>query len=423
MRRRLALVGLATTALVVISLLVPLGLLVRRQAADAARLEAERAAQSTASLIALAITFNDGSIESALGVTEPGLIVVDSDGNILGVPDPDQGSLVERARGRRATVADEVDGGWEMALPVIGREQVAVVDVFVSDAKLSEGVVEAWMLLALLGLVLVVAAALIGDRLGRWLVTPIGELASAAHRLGDGDLETRVSVGDPPELREVGEAFNHLAIRLDRLIAEEREEVADLSHRLRTPLTSLRLQAETIADPEEREAILSQVDRVEATVDDLILAARTRGERIGRCELDSVVSNRLEFWRVLADEQDRPLTVNLATGRAHVGLAEDSVESVLDSLVGNVFTHTSPGTGIEVSTRLGKGGNLVLEVADEGPGFPDSLVVQRGVSGAGSTGLGLDIVRRMAELTGGGVELGDRPGGGAVAVVRFGRGV
>lgn len=423
MRRRLALVGLATTALVVISLLVPLGLLVRRQAADAARLEAERAAQSTASLIALAITFNDGSIESALGVTEPGLIVVDSDGNILGVPDPDQGSLVDRARGRRATVADEVDGGWEMALPVIGREQVAVVDVFVSDAKLSEGVVEAWMFLALLGLVLVVAAALIGDRLGQWLVTPIGELANAAHRLGDGDLETRVSVGDPPELREVGEAFNHLAIRLDRLIAEEREEVADLSHRLRTPLTSLRLQAETIADPEEREAILSQVDRVEATVDDLILAARTRGERIGRCELDSVVSERLEFWRVLADEQDRRLAVNLATGRAHVGLAEASVESVLDSLVGNVFTHTSPGTGFEVSTRLGKGGNLVLEVRDEGPGFPDSLVVQRGVSGAGSTGLGLDIVRRMAELTGGGVELRDRPGGGAVAVVRFGRGV
>ncbi len=422
MRRRLALAGLATTALVVISLLVPLGLLVRRQAADAARLEAERAAQSTASLIALAITFNDGSIESALGATEPGIVVVASNGDIFGVPDPDQGSLVERARDRRATVAAEVEGGWEMALPVIGRDQVAVVDVFVSDAKLSEGVVEAWMFLALLGLVLAVAAALIGDRLGRWLVTPIGELAAAAHRLGEGDLDTRLSVVDPPELREVSEAFNHLAIRLDRLIAEEREEVADLSHRLRTPLTSLRLQAETIADPEERLAILSQVDRVEETVDDLILAARTRGERIGRCELDSVVSRRLLFWRVLAEEQDRDLTVKLEAGDAHVGLAEDSVESVIDSLVGNIFAHTPPGTGFAVATHVGDRGGLVLEVADEGPGLPDRLVVRRGVSGAGSTGLGMDIVRRMAELTGGGVELHDRPGGGAVVVVRFGRG-
>ena len=422
MRRRLALVGLATTALVVISLLVPLGLLVRRQAADAARLEAERAAQSTASLIALAITFSDLSIESALGVIEPGVIVVDTDGAIFGLPDAAQGTLVERARDLRATVAADVDGGWEMALPVIGREQVAVVDVFVSDERLSEGVVEAWMFLGLLGLVLVAAAALIGDRLGRWLVTPIGELADAAHRLGEGDLETRLSVIDPPELREVSEAFNHLAIRLDRLIAEEREEVADLSHRLRTPLTSLRLQAETISDISERQAILSQVDRVEETVDDLILAARTRGERIGRCELDAVVLRRLEFWKVLAEEQDRDLKVNLSVGAAHVGLAEDSVESVVDSLVGNVFTHTPPGTGFAVGTHVGEGGNLVLEVADEGPGFPDRLVVHRGVSGVGSTGLGLDIVRRMAELTGGGLELDDRPGPGAVVTVRFGRG-
>lgn len=308
-----------------------------------------------------------------------------------------------------------------MALPVIGRDQVAVVDVFVSNAKLSEGVVEAWMFLALLGLVLVGAAALIGDRLGRWLVMPIGELVDAAHRLGEGELETRVSVSDPPELQEVGEAFNHLAMRLERLIAEEREEVADLSHRLRTPLTSLRLQAEAVADLRERQAILSQVDRVEATVDDLILAARTRGERIGRCELDRVVSRRLQFWKVLADEQERELAVSLNAGTAHVGLAEDSVESVVDSLVGNVFAHTPSGSGFQVTTRVGKGGNLFLQVADDGPGFPDRLVVERGVSGAGSTGLGLDIVRRMAELTGGNLELDDRPGSGAVVLVRFGR--
>lgn len=422
MRRRLALVGLATTALVVISLLVPLGVLVRRQAADSARLDAERAAQSTASLVALAITFGTGSIDSALGATDPGVIVVESDGEVFGEPLPGQGSLIERARDRRATVTAEVAGGWEMALPVIGRRQLVVVDVFVPEEVLTRGVVEAWMLLGLLGLVLVGASALIGDRLGRWLVTPIGELSAAAHRLGQGDLETRVEVEDPPELREVGDAFNHLAIRLDRLIAEAREEVADLSHRLRTPLTSLRLQAETIADPGEREAMLAQIDRVESTVDDLIVAARTRSERVGRCELDTVVSRRLEFWKVLADEQGRDMTVGLAAGEASVGLAEDSLESVIDSLVGNVFAHTPAGVDFEVRTGVGDGGGLWLAVSDGGPGFPDRLVVERGVSWAGSTGLGLDIVRRMAELSGGDLELDDRPGGGAVVVVRFGKG-
>ncbi len=422
MRRRLALVGLATTALVVISLLVPLGLLVKRQAADAARLEAERAAQSTASLIALAITLDSGSFESALGNASQGVMVVTSDGETLGEPRPGQGSLVGEALDQRATVAGEVPGGWEMALPVIGRDEVAVVDVFVSNDELTDGVVEAWLLLGLLGLVLVAAAALIGDRLGRWLVTPIGQLSDAAHSLGEGDLNTRVDVGEPPELKEVGEAFNSLAVRLEGLLAEEREAVADLSHRLRTPLTSLRLQAEGIADPDDRRAVLGQADRLEKAVDELIVTARTRGQPVGRCELDRVVADRLEFWRVLADEQERDLDMRLGAERSHVGLAQDSLESVIDSLIENVFAHTDPGTPFEVETTRTGDGQLSLRVADRGPGFPRGGLVERGVSGSGSTGLGLDIVRRTAELAGGGVQIDDRPGGGAVVTIRFGRG-
>lgn len=422
MRRRLALVGLATTALIVISLLVPLGVLVRRQATDAARLEAERSAQSVASLVALAISFETESIESALGSLEPGVLVVGPDGEFIGDPEDGQGTLIDRSLAQRATVTAEVDGGWEMALPVIGRDRVVVVDVFVPDDELTRGVADAWMLLGLLGLVLVGASALVGDRLGRWLVRPIGQLSDAAHRLGQGDLEARVEVADPPELREVGDAFNHLAMRLDRLIAEEREGVADLSHRLRTPLTSLRLQAESLAERTERESLLSQIDRLEAAVDDMIVAARTRGERVGRCHIDVVVRDRLEFWKVLADEQDRVMSVDLRAGNTPVGLAEDSLESVVDSLIGNIFAHTPPGTAFSVSTGLTDSGQVWLNVSDAGPGFPDRTVLQRGVSGAGSTGLGLDIVRRMANLTGGGLELDDRPGGGAVVTVRFGRG-
>ncbi len=106
MRRRLALLSLATTALVVISLLIPLGLLVRRQAGDRARLEAERTAQSTAALLALTVSLNEdaGAIESALGPLDPGTIVVLPDGSVLGEPTTDQGSLV--ADRRRATGHD-----------------------------------------------------------------------------------------------------------------------------------------------------------------------------------------------------------------------------------------------------------------------------------------------------------------------------
>jgi signal transduction histidine kinase len=420
-RRRLAILSLATTTLVVISLLIPLGLLVRRQAGDRARLEAERQAQSTAALLALAVTFDaeTDSIESVLGTLDEGEIVVFSGGNSFGRAATGQGSLVESALGNQATVTMLVDGGWEIALPVIGREEVAVVDVFVSDAELKEGVAGAWGLLAGLGVILIGSAALVADRLGANLVKPIRNLAATATRMGEGDLTARADLDGPPEIQEVGEAFNQLAGRLEELLIEEREAVADLSHRLRTPLTSLRLQAEKISDAEDRNQVVVQVDRLEQSIDQLILATRSRGTDGGRCALDKVVKDRTAFWLVLAEEQDRRLTLRLGANDVELGMSSGSVEAVVDTLIGNVFSHTPTGGDFTVAT--GETNHRPwLEVVDDGPGFPDASLVDRGRSGGGSTGLGLDIVKRTAELTGGELEVMNQPGGGAVVRVWFG---
>ncbi|MDF2730159.1 MAG: integral rane sensor signal transduction histidine kinase [Acidimicrobiia bacterium] len=421
MRRRLALLSLATTALVVISLLIPLGLLVRRQAGDRARLEAERTAQSTAALLALTVSLNEdaGAIESALGPLDPGTVVVLPDGTVLGEPMTGQGTLVPIAVERQATISGVVEGGWEYALPVIGLAGTAVVDVFVTDEALSDGVVEAWLLLALLGVLLVAIAVWVADRLGERLVRPISDLASAARQLGAGDLDARVEVSDPEEIREVGESFNWLAGRLEELIAEEREAAADLSHRLRTPLTSLRLQAEKVTDDGEREEVLGQVGRLEQAIDQLIVATRsaTPGQG-GVSDLSSVVSARCSFWAVLAEEQRRVMTLNV-DDHGPVALSREAVEAVVDALVGNVFSHTDPATPFDVTVGS-EGGRPWLEVSDHGPGFASRTLAVRGVSGAGSTGLGLDIVRRTAESAGGGMEMFDRPGGGAVVRVWLG---
>lgn len=418
MRRRLALLSLATTALVVISLLVPLGLLVRRQAADRARVQAEREAQSIAGLIGLAVTLDSSeeALEAATGALDEGQMVVLADGSTIGTPRAGQGSLVNSALNDQATITALVDGGWEVALPVIGREGSAVVDVFVTDEELTRGVLEAWVLLAALGVVLVGAAVLVADRLGANLVEPIRELATAARRMGEGDLDARVEPSDPEEIREVGEAFNQLARRLDRLLVEERESVADLSHRLRTPLTSLRLQAEKITDTGDRADVLSQVDRIEQAIDWLIVAARSgsRGE-VTRCSLDDVVEDRAGFWRVLADEQQRDMTVVTKAPDVEVGLTREALEALIDALVGNVFDHTARGTDFSMATGE-SGGRPWLEVSDRGPGFSDVSMVGRGRSGGGSTGLGLDIARRTAELTGGHIEISNTPGGGRARV-------
>lgn len=423
MRRRLVVLSLATTLLVVISFLVPLGLLVRRQAADSAKVGAEQDAQSVASLVALAMAVDNdpASVRDAVGNLPVGTIVVLPVDEVLGFPQPGQGSLVFAAAETRSTVAVDVGSGWEVALPVVGVGGVAVVDSFVSNAQLSEGVLTAWLLLAILGLVLIGAAVWVADRMGRGLTRPVEELAASAHRLAEGDLDVRVEPRDPEELREMGEAFNYLAGRLDTLLAEERENVADLSHRLRTPLTSLRLQAESLQDEGERQRMLFQVDRLERAMTQVIELARSPGSNEpSRCDLNEVVRSRADFWAVLAEEHGREFVVLLdERGPLPLQLSSEEVSVVVDILIDNVFTHTPRGTAFTLCTGQGTAGP-VLESADNGPGLVDDTFVSRGASGTGSTGLGLDIVRKTAEAVGGTMELENRPEGGAVVRVRFG---
>ena len=122
MRGRLTLLSLATTLLVVVSFVLPLGMLVRRQASDGAKVRAESEAQSVASLVALALAFNDepAGIAGAVGEVPVGTIVLLDGEPILGQPHEDQGSLATQAAESRTTVAETVPGGWEVALPVIG---------------------------------------------------------------------------------------------------------------------------------------------------------------------------------------------------------------------------------------------------------------------------------------------------------------
>jgi signal transduction histidine kinase len=216
---------------------------------------------------------------------------------------------------------------------------------------------------------------------------------------------------------------NRLATRIGELLAHERESVADLSHRLRTPVTALRLDADALPAGPDRERLVADVDELDRQVDALIREAR-RPEREGvraRCDARAVAEERVEFWRPLAEDQERVVTVDLVPGPCPVRAAQTDLEAALDALIGNVLSHTPDGTGLTVRLSAAPDGGAVLVVADEGPGFPDLSVLHRGRSGAGSTGLGLDIARRTAEATGGSLELGRAPGGGGQVVLHLGR--
>jgi signal transduction histidine kinase len=252
------------------------------------------------------------------------------------------------------------------------------------------------------------------DRLARTLVSPIAELSAVSHRLANAELTARAVPAGPPELREVAGALNHLAGRIQDLLRTERERVADLSHRLRTPLTALRLEA--LHDPDEAARIATAADGVERAVTAVIQQARRRGTSPSApgCDATAVVAERLAFWAVLAEDTDRSVRTELPDSPLPVAVPADDLAAALDALLGNVFAHTPDGTGLTVALAPRTGGGAVLTVADSGPGFPPSrAMARRGASGGGSTGLGLDIARQAAALGGGSMHTGNGADGGA----------
>jgi signal transduction histidine kinase len=198
----------------------------------------------------------------------------------------------------------------------------------------------------------------------------------------------------------VAEALNLLADRIDELLVAERERVADLSHRLRTPLTALRLDAEGHGAA----ALVEDVDRLEAEVSEIIRTARRPlHETVTvRCDLAQVMSDRAAFWGALADDDGRRWTATVEPAGPHlVRLAAGDAEAAIDVLLGNVFAHTPEGTAYAVAVTAAEG-RVQLVVEDGGPGIADAqAVLDRGASEGGSTGLGLDIAASAARAAGG----------------------
>ncbi|SNT61320.1 Signal transduction histidine kinase [Asanoa hainanensis] len=415
MRRRLTLLVAATTSLILIAFLVPLALLLRGVAEDRAT---GRATADLQGIVPVVGTADRAAIELTVDQLtasgRPVTVFLPDGGAPIGAAVPRTPAVDLAATGTSLTAS--LDGGREIVIGVGRTGGTAVIRTVVPRADLHAGVGRAWLVLAALGLLLVVLGLLVADRLARGLVRPIDDLSQVSHRLARAELGARAVVpAGPPELREVAGALNHLAERIQVLLREEREQVADLSHRLRTPLTALRLEVESVRDPDERGRVAAGVDALERAVTGLIRQARWRSSPSGSavCDAVEVVRDRVEFWSVLAEDTGRALRLSLVDGPVLVELAADELAAAVDALLGNVFAHTPDGTPFAVSLSA----DGVLVVSDEGPGLGGALV-SRGVSAGGGTGLGLDIARRAA---GGALDISDGPGGGAVVTLALTR--
>jgi signal transduction histidine kinase len=451
------------TSMVALAFLIPLGLLVQQLAKERAIADAER--QTAVVVAVLAVTTDPESVSEAITKAAEDL-ARDSDEEaartgdlaVHGLAGVKVGTSHARtqdvllASGQREPVVAEVPGGLTYLEPVDVGGSIAVVEVFIPAEALTRGVGTAWWALTAVAVGLVAASVLVGDRLAGKVVGSARTLASAAVALGDGELDVRVRPSGPRELAEAGVAFNRMADRLMQSRTTERELVADLSHRLRTPLTVLRLDAESLVEgarsdddarllletgemflgtPEEADRrrtirrIREAVTSLEQEIDVLIRTTRqvvsTEEEPPvhNLCDASEVVRDRMQFWAAVAGDQNRPCSVLGTSRAAPVRLAHAELAAALDAVLGNVFRYTPQGTAFEVGVSR-RDGYVAVRVDDAGAGIPDpDRALRRGASDRGSTGLGLDIARRATLAADGSVSIDRARLGGASVVMLF----
>lgn len=424
-----------TTTLVVIAFAVPLAVLIRHNVYQGKIRELEKEANDVALYLgnepsrAELAAYLDG-LDGAASVQLP-------NGPVLGTPPP--GAVDEAPEpsnteqpgespgdgsaehGPPRTATTSFHGGQlaQLVIPSRGFGSPYIVRVYRSNGSLHTGETGWWLLLAGVSVGLLVIGVVGAEIVTRRIVRPLVETAATARALSAGDTTARAPTDGPREVGEVGASVNRLADRIDELIAEERETIADLSHRMRTPLTALRLDAEALTDPAEADRVGNHVSELERTLTAVIRAAR-RPEREGRmpsCDAAEVVRERVAFWSALAEDQERTSTVALPDHPLPVRTSAADLAAATDALLENVFAHTPEGTTFSVRLTATPAGAR-LEIADDGPGLPPDAPV-RGRSDRGSSGLGLDIARRCAEASGGSMALAASPSGGALVALEL----
>ncbi|MCU1671814.1 MAG: integral rane sensor signal transduction histidine kinase [Blastococcus sp.] len=288
------------------------------------------------------------------------------------------------------------------------------------------------------------AVALVG--VGAWLLAgaalrPVERMRREAAEISDRDTGRRLPIpGTQDEIAALAVTFNALLGRLQGALERERAFVADAGHELRTPLTILRGELELAARPgRTAESLRSAVgraaedtDRLIRIAEDLLLLARADSGQpfLDRKEfrLESLLTAAARGARALAAPHSVTVAVDCPPDLT-VRADPDRVRQVVDNLLENATRHSTPGGQVTVAATVTPRGPVLLEVRDQGTGFPGAFLplaferFQRADAGrprdSGGTGLGLAIVAAIVRAHGGRVTAVNVPPGGAVVSVEL----
>jgi two-component system OmpR family sensor kinase len=382
--------------------------------------------------------------------------VVDGSVTVLFTPDIAAGSGVPTFTAARAAAAARTGGDFTAGSNHgSGRYRLRAVSfadgsTLVGGLSLHDVDASVHRLVVVLGAVAAIVIAILGLvvfwvlRLG---VRPIKRMTRTAAEIAAGDLSSRVpEAARGTEASDLGVALNAMMTRIELAFAERtatearlRRFVADASHELRTPVTTIRGYAELyrhggLTDPDQLDQAMLRTERealrMSSLVDDLLLLARLdEGRPLACAPIDLGVLGVDAAADARAVAPDRAVTADVQAGVTIDG-DEDRLRQVVGNLVGNALAHTPDGTTVAVCVR-GDAGRAVLEVHDDGPGMAPEVACraferfsradESRSRHAGGSGLGLAIVHAIVVAHGGAVSLRTDLGAGTTVRVELPR--
>ncbi|WP_436529008.1 sensor histidine kinase [Actinoplanes sp. HUAS TT8] len=420
MIRRLLLTYLSLTLVVLVGLALPLGLVFARGEQQHASAQLEHDAEVLAAFVDASPDQVDALARQFGQRWNARVEVVDR-----GTAPPELATILS---GQAQVINASSDGAMSVAVPIHpGNPEQGAVRVTISTASMAGRVHQFWTLLAVVGVIVLGVGALIAAALARWIARPVRALELATRRLAEGVTPAASTTSGPPELRRLAATFTTTATRVQELIASQRSFLGHASHQLKTPLAAMRLRLENLepdigpAGQANLRAALVETDRLATMVDTLLAMTHSPGAP-ETVRLTDAAEERAALWRPMAADRDVSVTIS-GQEQVRVRAISGSVEQILDNLLSNALAVAPPGSTVQVSWRP-VSATVELHVVDAGPGLSGEQRVRAlepfwRAPGApkGGTGLGLALVRKLAEAAGGDARLEPAAPTGLDAVV------